>query len=171
MFAIRFDKSSIPELAASYPTDFDAEIETTMALQVRKRGYFLKPEFQALCSWKTPRSRPLVASNSDDYIEAVTRTALSTPSERLRIEVLTLLEGVSWPPASVVLHWMHAEPYPILDFRALWSLGIEDEIDYDFDFWWEYTQFCRALAIENNVSIRTLDRALWRYSDEYQGKR
>lgn len=33
-----------------------------------------------------------------------TRVALSTPSERLRIEVLTLLDGVGWPTASVLLH-------------------------------------------------------------------
>jgi len=174
---IKFLLSDIPILAARYleesrPVDVDLEkeIENIIAPNVRKRGYFAKGEFQSLCYWKTPRARPLVESNPEDYIEAVTRTSLATPSERLRIEVLTLLRGVSWPTASVVLHWAHTKPYPILDFRALWSLGIETEVDYDFDFWWEYTQFCRALAKESGLSMRVLDRALWQYSNEHQGK-
>ncbi len=65
----------------------------------------------------------LFSSNPEDFIKDVTHTALITPSERLRIEVLTLLNGVSWPTASVLLHFGYDNLYPILDFRALWSLG------------------------------------------------
>jgi len=155
MFELRFDKSSIPEWAARYPADYDEEVETIIAPQVRARGYFMKSEFLKLCRWKTPRSKPRIASNPEDFIQEVTRTTLSTPSERLRIEVLTLLSGVSWPTASVLLHFGHTDPYPILDFRALWSLGIDSEqTEYDFDFWWAYTQFCRQLAKEVGVSMR-----------------
>jgi hypothetical protein len=137
--------------------------------QVKTRGYFLRDEFLLLCHWKTPRSKPRVASNQADYIEAVTRTALSTSSERLRIEVLTLLNSVSWPTASVVLHYCHAEPYPILNVRALWSLGVDaNTIPYDFGFWSAYTLFCRKLAKEAGVTMRELDRALWQYSKVHQ---
>jgi len=108
---------------------------------------------------ENPAQQHLVASNSREFIEAVTKTALSTPVERLRIEVLTLLTGVSWPTASVLLHFGHSAPYPILDFRALWSLSIDFmKIRYDFDFWWSYTQFCRKLASDAGVSMRVLDR-------------
>ena len=169
MFSLRFDKSTILEWAKLYPQDYDTEVETKIAPQVRSRGYFLKGEFQTLCRWKTPRSKPLIESNPDDFIIEVTQTSLSTKSERLRIEVLTLLNGVSWPTASVILHFAHHDPYPILDFRALWSLGVDvEKIDYDFEFWWAYTQFCRQLAREANVTMRVLDRALWKYSDENQ---
>jgi hypothetical protein len=99
----------------------------------------------------------------------VTRTALSTESEQLRVEVLTLLNGVSWPTASVILHFCHREAYPILDFRALWSLGVEaNDVRYNFDLWWGYTQACRRLAEETGLSMRELDRALWQYSKENQ---
>ena len=128
----------------------------------------MRDEFLAFCCWKTPRSKPRVESNPTDFIEAVTRTALVTSSERLRIEVLTLLQGVQWPTASVLLHFGHIERYPILDFRALWSLGINQPLDYNFDFWWAYTCFCRNLAEQVGVSMRTLDRALWQYSKENQ---
>ena len=104
-------------------------------------------------------------SNSEDFIKGVTHIALTTPNERLRIEVLTLLNGVSWPTASVMLHFGYDNLYPILDFRALWSLGIDaSQVNYSFDFWWEYTQFCRNLASEAGVSMRVLNRSLWQYS-------
>ena len=87
-------------------------------------------------------------------------------SEQLRIEALTLLRGVSWPIASTILHWCHADPYPVLDLRALWSLGIDTTPRYDFPFWWAYVERCRALAAEARMSMRMLDRALWQYSRE-----
>ncbi len=171
MFTLRFGKAAIPEWAARYPVDYDTSIETNIAPLVKAQGYFTQAEFIELCRWKTPRSKPLVKSNAEDYIRATTQTALSTPSERLRIEVLTLLDGVSWATASVLLHFGHHDPYPILDFRALWSLGVYvTQVHYDFDFWWEYTQFCRQLASESGVSMRGLDRALWQYSAEKQRK-
>jgi hypothetical protein len=167
-FHLRFDKAHIPAWAAGYKASDDHQVEFEIAPQVHQRGYFIKAEFQAACCWKTPRSKPRVESNPESFVQEVTRVALSTPDERLRIEVLTLLEGVGWPTASALLHFGHHEPYPILDIRALWSLGVEDEIDYDFTFWWAYTQFCRRLAQEVNVSMRVLDRALWQYSADNQ---
>jgi hypothetical protein len=175
---IKFPFTEILRLEAGYwdnssvgDIEREKHIESELAPVVRNRGYFTKPEFQVLCRWKTPRSKRLIESNSDEFIQAVTQTALSTPEERLRIEVLTLLRGVSWPTASVLLHFGHHDPYPILDFRALWSLGVNTLPDYEFDFWWEYTQVCRQLAREANVSMRTLDRALWQYSKEKQGNK
>jgi len=77
------------------------------------------------------------------------------------------MNGVSWPTASVLLHFGYFDLYPVLDFRALWSLGIDSErTEYDFEFWWQYTQFCRELAKDVGVTMRTLDRALWQYSKD-----
>lgn len=45
--------------------------------------------------------------------------------ERARIESLTILDGVSWPTVSAILHLFHKDPNPILDYRALWSVGVE----------------------------------------------
>lgn len=154
----------------------DAELEDVLVPPVKARGYLLKPEFEKFCKWKTPRSQRRVTSNPAEYIEAVTQTALSSPNERLRIEVLLLLNGVRWPTASVILHFCHAELYPILDYRALWSLGIEaNTVPYNFEFWWEYTSFCRELAPSEEAgrgksvrAMRELDRALWKYSKDKQ---
>lgn len=59
--------------------------------------------------------------------------------------------------------------YPILDFRALWSLGqTNTPSSYTFDFWWAYVEHARGLADEAGLRMRTLDRALWQYSKERQ---
>jgi hypothetical protein len=172
MFSLRFELSQIPTWAALYPLEEDERVEKIIAPEVRERHYFMREEFIEICHWKTPRSQPLVKSNPEDFIKGVTHIALTTPNERLRIEVLTLLNGVSWPTASVLLHFGYDNLYPILDFRTLWSLGIESsQINYGFDFWWGYTQFCRTLAQEAGVSMRVLDRALWQYSDMNQLKK
>ncbi len=169
MFDLRFEKESIIKWARRYPIDEDKKIENEIIPKVRSRGFFNRTDFLDLCYWKTPRSQPLVKSNKDGFIVEVTRIALSTPDEQLRIEILTLLKGVSWPTASVLLHFGHSDPYPIIDFRTLWSVGIEKPLQkYDFDFWWQYVQFCRQLVAEIGLSIREIDRALWQYSKESQ---
>jgi hypothetical protein len=168
-FGLRFNQKAIRDWAERYPIEYDRELETVITPPAKVRGYFLLEEFVSLCRWKTPRSQPRVAGNPGDYIEVVTQTALSTSNERLRIEVLMLLSGVRWPTASVVLHFCHTEPYPILDIRALWSLGIDaNTVSYSFEFWNKYTLYCRALAQQADVTMRELDRALWQYSKENQ---
>lgn len=171
MFNIRFDKHEIEYWASRYDYPLESYISDTVAPRVKKTGYISKEDFLAICDWKTSRTRKHVGKNREDFILEVTRVAFSTPNERLRIEILSLLKGVSWPTASVILHFCHTEPYPIIDFRALWSLGVEVEAsDYDFGLWWEYTCYCRQVAAESRVSMRTLDKALWQYSKENQGK-
>ncbi len=168
MFSLRFKKSLLPFWAARYPAGYDLEVEV-IAPQIRKRGHFTRNEFLTLCHWKTPRSKPLVERNNETYVRAATQVALSTPEERLRVEVLTLLDGVRWPTASVLLHFGHREPYPILDYRALWSLSVDAaQVRYEFGFWQEYVQYCRKLATESGLSMREVDRALWQYSKEKQ---
>ena len=168
-FKLQFTEKAIRQWAEEYYFEYDNEIESIIAPQVKARGYFLQDEFNRICRWKTPRSQRQVSSNPAEYIEAVTKTALAAENERLRIEVLLLLNGVRWPTASVILHFCHNDPYPILDVRALWSLGMNaSDVIYNFDFWWAYTQFCRNRAEEASVTMRELDRALWQYSKENQ---
>ena len=105
-----------------------------------------------------------VEKNDDHYVRTITEFALQTKDKRAKIESLTLLDGVGWPTASVILHFFGAGNYPILDYRALWSVGAEVPAEYDFPFWWEYVKFCRAIADRTGHSMRTLDRAIWAYS-------
>jgi hypothetical protein len=163
-FKLRFPIRQTERWNKRYP--YGDETLLSRAEAVKERGFLRRDEFLAVCHWKSPRTQPRCRSNSSDFIRDVTQCALSTSSEQLRIEVLTLLAGVSWPTASVILHFFHRDQYPILDIRALWSLHCNMPGQYDFAFWNSYTKFCRSLAHKAGVSMRTLDRALWQYSKE-----
>jgi hypothetical protein len=163
-FQLQFPRRDVQYWANRYEFGDDAILE--IASEVRQRRFLTKEEFLAVCRWKSPRSQPRCQTNSPSFICEVTKVALSTAEERLRIEVLTLLDGVSWPTASVVLHFFHSDAYPILDVRALESLGVKRSVQYNFAFWREYVHCCRRLSKRYKVSMRTLDRALWQYSKD-----
>ena len=114
--------------------------------RVRQRGYLAKEDLKAVAHWKSPRNAGHVEKNSEDYVAEITQFALTTKCERARVESLTLLDGVSWPTASVILHFFHRDCYPILDVRALWSASGDEPSQYSFEFWWRYVEFCRKTA-------------------------
>lgn len=127
----------------------------------------------AVCDWKAPRAAGHARCNTDAEVQEITKFALSTAEERLRVEVLQILHGVNYPTASVILHFFHPEPYPIIDYRALWTLGFEQPSQYTFPFWWHYVKECRRLFDRARrqipaLTMRKLDRALWQYSNENQ---
>jgi hypothetical protein len=171
LFAMKFPNSEIHALSNRYDYATDPAIfETSPA--IRRIGYLTKPQMAAVAKWKSPRAAPKIERNSESLIIEATRIALSSPDEELRIKILTLIHGVGVPMASVVLHWFHTDHYPIIDYRALWSLGINEKpAVYTFDFWWSYVTICRQLSSEANVDMRTLDKALWQFSKENQQPR
>ena len=164
-FRLRFQPDSIAYWAGRYKAEDDRTVEH-IGRTTRSRGYYERDGFLQVCEWKTSRARSRRAANTAEDVHEITRLALSARNERLRIEALNLLDGVSWPTASVLLHLAHRDPYPILDVRALWSLGVDAPSYYDFSFWWAYVGTCRALALSARVNMRTLDRSLWQYSKE-----
>ena len=133
-----------------------------------RKGYLTREGFLTVCTWKTPRSKPHCESNAPALIKEISALVLTTKSERLRIQVWTLLAGVKWPTASVFLHFAFPRRYPVLDYRALWSLREKVPPKYTFSFWEEYAQYCRSLARKAGVTMRVLDKALWTYSAQKQ---
>jgi hypothetical protein len=168
-FKPKFDLRDAEYWAQRFQTDASQdEIEHEVTQRTQKQGYLAKPDFLFLAKWKSPRSQRRCVANSEDYVREVTRVALSTSSEQLRIEVVSLLDGVGWPTASTILHFCHREPYPILDFRALWSLGYDVVPPYTFAFWLAYSTYTRTEAERYGLTMRELDKALWQFSKEHQ---
>lgn len=164
-FLIQFQPAEIPALAARFPEVDESAYEAAGAA-ARARGYYTRGEFIAVCGWKTVRSRPKVAANTAAAITRATRRALGASDETVRIEALLALEGVGMPTASTLLYFAFPEAYPILDVRALESLGVKGRSQYPVSFWLGYLEACRELADSAGVSLRTLDKALWQYSKE-----
>jgi HEAT repeat protein len=133
---------------------------------VRARGHYTRDEFIEVCAWKTVRSRPKVAANSEAAVVDATGRALSAAEEEVRISALLELAGVGVPTASTLLYFVFPDDYPILDVRALESLGVKPRSVYPVGFWLDYLSACRTLAGRAGVDIRTLDKALWQHSKE-----
>jgi hypothetical protein len=166
-FVLRFDPSEIVALAARFGDDAADARPAALGAAAALRGHYTRAEFLALCEWKSARSRPLVAANGAGAVRSATRHALAAATgERERIEALLALRGVGMPTASVLLHFAMPDRYPILDVRALESLGVTARTHYTVGFWLEYLQACRELAGRHGVTLRTLDKALWQHSRE-----
>jgi hypothetical protein len=165
VFELQFPAEQVPDLAARFPEADESACETAGAA-ARARGYYRRGEFLLVCAWKTARSTPKVALNTAPAVRTATRRALAEPDEALRMEALLSLTGVGVPTASTLLYFAFPALYPILDVRALESLGVKPRSTYPTAFWLDYIAACRALAVSCDVSIRTLDKALWQWSKE-----
>lgn len=168
---LRFPESEIPQWASNYePQGTIAELESKLIElrpTVQEQGYLDKELLKDVAYWKSPRIIHHIERNDNNDVKEITSRAFSATDEGDRIEPLLLLNGVWWPTASVILHFFHRDPYPILDFRAMWSIGLKN-YTYSLPFWQEYFSFCRDIAHRNQVDMRTLDKALWQYSKENQ---
>jgi hypothetical protein len=164
-FRLQFPLTQVEAIAARFDYDTDDEVAAAGAA-ARERGHYTKPELVLLCAWKTARSRSRVALNTDVFVEGITRTALATEDEAERVLALCALRGVNMPTASVLLHFAFPDRYPIIDWRALESLGQREQAAYPVVYWLAYVEACRALAREAGVTLRVLDRALWQHSRE-----
>jgi len=162
---LRFAPELLGELARRYH-DSNEPKAVKVSAQARKQGYLDRSQFLTLCNWKSPRILHHAVKNTDEEIREITSLALRSSSERIRIGSLRILQGVDWPMSSVLLHFCHTAPYPILDFRALWSLGFTKIPAHSFSVWCRYVDTCRKLSDQNKIDMRALDRALWQYSKE-----
>jgi hypothetical protein len=166
-FRLQFPLEEIGAYAARYAYDEDDAV-VAAGKAARQRGFYAREELLEVCRWKARgRTDHHAAENTPEEVESITRAAFAEPDERKRIAALRELNGVDWATASVLLHFGFPTRYPILDRRALQALGLVAPAAYSFKYWRAYVEFCRRLASEAGVDMRTLDRALWQYSKEH----
>jgi len=170
MTKIKLDRNNVLQLASEYDKIFseksDGKIEKELIGWFSYHKYLDRKNFLKLCMWKSQRPKKHYENklNSDFRVREITKLAVGSKDEYLKISVLQLLKGVSWPVASVILHFAEPDKYIIMDFRAIWSLGIQQPKAYDFDFWINYMRTVKSIAKKMKVTLRTLDKALWMYS-------
>jgi hypothetical protein len=131
---LQFPASEIDALAARYDYADDRDL-LGLGAAARARGYYTRRELIEVCAWKTPRSRMLVAANSRHAVISRTRRALIAIEESERITPLLELRGVGVPTASTLLYVAFPADYPILDVRALESLGARSRSTYPVSLW------------------------------------
>jgi hypothetical protein len=168
--------------AAQYDDDYVkkyaeyAEVERRVKawLQTRFREdqrYLDKPHFKDIARWKSQRPLRHYESNDDDLVQEVTALAFAARRDDLRLQLLMLLNGVGVPVASTILHFAFPDEYPIMDVRAVTTLrrfGLWTQPTrpwFDVEDWQVYTHLMCDHAKRLDVTLRELDKALWK-SDE-----
>jgi len=164
-FELQFPMREIESVAERFPASDDVRL-CELGAAARARGFYTREEFIEVCAWKTVRSRPRAALNTEADVVSATGRALSATDEAARMTALLELIGVGVPTASTLLYTVFPDRYPILDVRALESLGVKPRSQYPLSFWLGYVDACRDLALRAGVSLRTLDKALWQHSKE-----
>jgi len=133
----------------------------------RRRGalHLTRADLVWLGEWKTPRIRPLIARNTAAGVRGLTGAAFLVRDEARRMGLLLGLAGVGVAVGSVALHFAAPARYPVYDVRvlaALRRLGIRQRFPATPAGWARYVTCLRRLARRHRVSLRTLDKALWR---------
>ncbi len=171
----RFNLTQISELASRYSEGLSREdaSEEQAAVAIgdlaRQTGEIGLKELTQLAAWKSPRIAHLIPRNRDQDVRAISRVALGDFPDQQRVPLLSLLHGVAWPMASVILHLCHREVYPIADIRAFWAMGAEEMPDYSPEVWLEYVSAVRLVCQKTGATPRDADRALWQFAYE-QGR-
>ena len=113
--------------------------------------------------------------NHDKGVRAITRKALTTRSERKKLELLTSLFGVSVPMASAILMLTNPKRYGVIDIRVwqlLHKLGsvstTPSGTGFGFKQWYQFLVLIRYFGRRLNVSARDVERTLLMTHMRYQ---
>ena len=129
-------------------------------------GYLTKTELMKMGDWKRASLPRQMDDNPVGHVEKITAEVFSLDDDWEKLEKLIDIDGVGQPVASTILHLYDPERYPIFDVHALCSIRIKKkEVEYDEPFWKKYVKFCREKAECHGVCMRTLDRALYKFSN------
>ena len=126
---------------------------------VRRDKHLTKVQLETLVHWKLRTKLGYIRQTCEDYIVKKTSAAFRTTDIHRSIDHLSELHGIGLSVGSAILHLFHEADFPIFDQHALRAVGEE----YDERLWQSYVVYCRNVAKATNVSMRTLDRALYRF--------
>ena len=171
---LQITKNRIIEYAKKYDkchkgTD-DELVEQDIKEWFKNNRYLDRKRFIKVGLWKSKRPRKRYKNNNDSLVKEITRFSLKTKNEEAKIKSLLIFDGVSYPLASVILHFAYPNKYPILDFRVIWSLGWKQPKCYTFDFWNKYCKIIKNISKKTGENLRTIDKAFWKYSKQNQNK-
>jgi hypothetical protein len=97
-FKLQFPAEEIESLASRFGYPDETRL-LALGAAARARGHYTRREFVEVCAWKTPRSRPKVASNPAASVARATGRALTAADEAIRMSALLELTGVGVPTA------------------------------------------------------------------------
>jgi hypothetical protein len=138
-------------------------------------GFLSKKIGIEILKWKSPRPLRLYESNSNNNFETVSKIAFQQKDEKLKIHILTALNGVSIPAASAILMFYDQKKYPVIDIRVwrqLYRFGsvLENESGQGFTLnqWETYLKVIRQIGKELSITPRQVEKRLFDYDKKNQ---
>ena len=166
---MKLTKNIIEEFAKKYSEEYLFDV---IGKKIRERGYLIFDEFYEICMWKSSRPKNYFNKNTPEEIYSITKEAIKEKNEELKMEKLCTLHGVGIPTASAILTIIDPEKYAVIDIRCLTQL---EELNYkikpgyiSIKKWINYIEIMRKIGKENNLSPRTIDKALFAMHRENQ---
>jgi len=160
---------AITKWARRYPKlDFDKDnwIQDRIRTSLESSRCLDLEDVKRLGVWTngSERSSGLFKRNTPAEIKRRTGEAYESHS----IEPIMQLEGfrTGFPMASSFMHFAFDNEFPIIDSRALSTLGVPEKTHISKRVWTLYCDKCRSWADYYQVSLRELDRALWQFNVE-----
>jgi hypothetical protein len=171
---IKLNRTFVREWAGVYnrlakPGDIALEREIKAYLRGQPSAKHLdKRHFVRLAAWTAPRGLAAYERNDAQLVRETTYHASRIANERLKVYVLTALDGVSITVAAAILHFFNPRLFPIFDVRVrttlkkagLWKRRAGDA---SIEAWGEFVSIMRKLSHRFRVSLRDLDKALYAY--------
>ena len=173
MITARFIKGWAPK----YDEETDdektyAELIERLRIELRNQRISFRTILRAV-EWKTPRIKGKMDSLNPDKYCSFVRLAHGTYDKRTKLWLLTSLDGWGIPMASTMLHLLHPNRFPIVDYRVLEVLRDKNRLTANRDTekgYWSYYAAIHRLMRSTGCCIREIDRALWAFhACKYRG--
>ncbi len=172
-----FSKDNIDKRAQKYEECYGSQNKDTeerIKYLLKRQRYLTRKNLWSIMDWKALRIRNYANENTLSMIKRKTRESFETEDEKIRIESLLGqkggLRGVGYPVASTILHFAFPDMYPIMDFRVIRSLGWNKPSSYKFNSWDNYCKRVRFLSKKYGLSIRTIEKSLWKFDKEQNSR-
>lgn len=158
----------------TWETKYDSETDDELAYaelvkQLRKetlRGHICFSTIVKAVEWKTPRIKGCMDFRRPDMYCAFVQLAHDSNDKKVKLWLLTSLNGWGIPMASTMLHLIHPNRFPIVDYRVLKVLRDKNNFTANRDTekgYWLYYDEIHGIMKSTGYSIRIIDRALWTY--------
>lgn len=170
------DGDEIREWAESYDEGYDDalhEIEQSLHSDLQDQGYITQDQLKEVVTWKLDNQVGRQARNiervervSEEFIEWVSKAALSESDPVLQLKTLSSIPGIGVATATVVLTFYDPETYAVGDRYMVHALLNADRQMRVKD----YPELLKKLRQENpgDFELRTVEKAFYqRYRVEH----
>jgi thermostable 8-oxoguanine DNA glycosylase len=130
-----------------------------------KNGKLSENTFRRVIDWKSKRIKGIIDWDNFTKYQKVL-SGLEKLDNKRRLEYLIGLRGIGIPTASVFLHFLWPNEYPIIDIRTVTILNHFDYINWktiNDKNYWIFKERINEIQKNTGLSLRDIDRALFAY--------